>query len=160
MEQPRILRIRYVPSEVIDISGDRMTYMDENVWITKWLPIKPRRDFHNGESYTFYKEGYKVSRFMDKEGQLIYWYCDIIDVEYDQEQNTYRVYDLLVDVRILPDGRISILDLEEMAEALETHVIPQTVVIKALRRLNLLLKRIEEVGIEGLVRYETGDNFK
>ena len=60
MKEPKFYRIRYVPDETIDISGDELVYIDDRLWITKWVPIKPRKDFYKGISYTFFKEGYKI----------------------------------------------------------------------------------------------------
>ena len=53
----KMFRKRYIPNEVIDISNDEVLYMDDNVLVTKWLPIKPRKDIGRGLSFTFLKEG-------------------------------------------------------------------------------------------------------
>ena len=41
-------------------------------------------------------------------------YCDIIDIDYDIENDTYYLYDLLTDIRINKDS-IEVLDLDELA---------------------------------------------
>jgi len=39
MKKPIILRKRYIPDEVIDISGDELVFRSEDLLITKWNPI-------------------------------------------------------------------------------------------------------------------------
>jgi predicted RNA-binding protein associated with RNAse of E/G family len=142
MSNPQILRKRYIPCETTDISSDELLYRDEDIIITRWNPIKPRKDFSRGISFTFLKEGYKISKFFDKGGDFIYWYCDIIDVEYDCKKDVYTLNDLLIDVKILPDGTVYILDCDELAEALENSLITQVQALNALRRMDKLLKMI------------------
>lgn len=40
----RMLRKRFIPNEVIDISSDEILRRDDNLLVTKWLPIHPRGD--------------------------------------------------------------------------------------------------------------------
>jgi len=140
MKKPRILRKRFIPFETVDISGDELLYRDDDVIITKWKVIKPRTDIDRGVSFAFLKEGYKISRFHDPQGNFVYWYCDIIDVEYDKEQDIYTLVDLLVDIKIFPDGEIRILDIEEIAQALEEGIITVKQASSALIKLDNLLK--------------------
>lgn len=139
MNKPRILRKRYIPDEVVDISGDEILYIDEEFMVTKWSVIRPREDISGGISFCFLKEGYKISRFNDKNGEFAYWYCDIVDVDYNSAEHTYVFTDLLVDVKIIPDGKVIVLDLEEVADALENKIITQKQACDALRKLNKLL---------------------
>ena len=53
MKKPIILRKRYVPSEIIDITGDELLLRNENLLVTKWKPIKKRQDISGGMSFTF-----------------------------------------------------------------------------------------------------------
>ena len=141
-QRPRILRKRYIPNEVIDISSDEVLYLDEKLMITKWNVIHPREDISGGISFTFLEQGYKISKFNDKNGKFAYWYCDIIDIEVDKFSNTYTIIDLLVDVKIMPDGKVMVLDLEEIAEALEKSIISHAQACDALRKLSKLLELI------------------
>lgn len=138
----KILRKRYIPDEIIDISGDEVLYLDEKLMVTRWKVIRPREDISGGISFSFLKEGYKISRFFDKDGQFAYWYCDIIDVDIDRETNTYTFTDLLVDVKITLDGKVHILDIDEVADAVENSVISQAQACDALRKLSKLLEII------------------
>ena len=140
MKKPKMFRKRYIPSEVIDISNDEMIYRDNEVIITRWKPIKPRNDFMGGVSYTFLNEGYKVSRFYKENKKLMYIYCDIINVYHDEYEDEYVVTDLLIDVKIYPDSKIEVLDIDEMVEALTDRIITQEIACDSLKKLDRLLK--------------------
>lgn len=144
MKKPVVFRKRYIPYETVDISGDELQYRDEELLITKWSTIRPRTDFSSGVSYTFLKDGFKVGRFYDVEGKFLYWYCDIIDVEYDKSKDTYTLVDLLVDIKILQGGIIKVLDADELAEAVEKKLISCEQACRALRKLDNVLKMIYE----------------
>lgn len=138
----RVFRIRYIPSETVDLSGDQLIYRDAAHLVTAWQPIRPRADFDHGMSCVFLDEGIKVSRFMDSDGEMLYWYVDLVEISHDSDSDTYRLHDLLADVRILPDGQIEIADLDELADALEQKLISEQQAILALRILHRLLSDI------------------
>lgn len=140
MKKPVLLRKRLIPFETADISNDELLFRDERLIVTRWKALKPRTDFDGGISYTFLKEGFKLSRFYDAQGIFLYWYCDIIDVLFDMPNDTYTFVDLLIDLKILPDGTIKVLDTDELAEALEDGLITIEQACRALRILDSLLK--------------------
>ena len=140
MKKPIILRKRYVPSEIIDITGDELLLRNENLLVTKWKPIKKRQDISGGMSFTFLKEGYKVSKFFGASGEFKYWYCDIINVLYDEFNDKYTLVDLLLDVKIMPDGQVEVLDADELAEALENGIISKEEAITSLYTLDKILR--------------------
>ncbi len=144
MKKPVILRKRFIPFETVDISGDELLKRDEDVIITRWDVIRPRSDIAKGVSFAFLKEGYKISRFYAPDGRFVYWYCDIIDVEYESVRDEYTFVDLLVDVKIFPDGRVRVLDVEEVADAIEAKLINEEQACSSLRKLDKLLKMIYE----------------
>lgn len=139
MDMPKIYRKRYIPDEIIYLKDDEIIFIDDKRVVTKWNVIHPRHDFSKGISCYFIDEGYKISKFMNDEGELVYYYCDIIDTVYDKEQNTYTFSDLLADVIIYPDGKIKVVDIEEIADALDMGIIDCDMAKKALRRLGKLL---------------------
>ena len=152
MAYPALIRKRLIPFETIPLKDDIIDIMEDGLIVTHWNVIKPRKDFQKGISCYFYKEGYKISRFMDVDGALVYFYCDIIDSEYDEKTNTYIFTDLLADVIIYPDGRVKVVDLGEVAEAMESGIISKELVIKALNRLDKLLDIVyTEGGLENTV---------
>ena len=142
MDKPIILRKRYIPSETIDISGDEVLFRDDDLLITKWKPIKPRDDLYGGISYTFLREGYKISKFFDKDSNFLFWYCDIIEVDYEIKLDKYILTDLLVDIKVFPNGSYKILDMDELSEALGNGLISQKQVSIALKSLDKLLNMI------------------
>jgi predicted RNA-binding protein associated with RNAse of E/G family len=142
MNKPVILRRRYIPYEVVDISSDELMFRSESLLVTKWTSIKPRPDFHGGISFTFLDRGYKLGRFYDEKNRFLYWYCDIVEVQYDHGADTYTINDLLVDIKILPDGEVRLLDADELAQAIEKGLISNEQVCQALKTLDSLLKLI------------------
>lgn len=138
----KIYRKRYIPNEIIDISGDKVESVNENLLITSWLPIHPRNDVAFGMSYTYLKKGWKISKFYDKDKNFLYWYCDIIDAQIKDEE--YILVDLLVDIKVYPDGRYEILDEEELDEALNEGLITKEQKEEALNKLNALLEIIKK----------------
>ncbi|AEV67386.1 DUF402 domain-containing protein [Acetivibrio clariflavus] len=140
MKKPTILRKRYIPFETVDISGDELISRSDDLIVTRWKPIKSRSDISGGISYTFLKEGYKVSKFLGPSGEFKYWYCDLINVDYDEKLDKYVLTDLLVDVKIMPDGSVMVLDVDEVAEAMEKGLITKEEACTALRTLAKVLE--------------------
>lgn len=142
MRKPILLRKRFIPFEVVDISSDDLLFRSDNILITRWKAIKERTDLYGGISYTFLKDGMKLAKFFGPKGDFLYWYCDIIDILYDEEKDTYTFEDLLLDVKIMPNGEVRVLDADELAEALETGLVSSEQVGRALRILDRVLKMI------------------
>ena len=142
MDKPILYRKRIIPEEIILLDKDEVLYQDEGHIVTKWNTIKPKRILHHGCSCYFLKEGFKVSKFYREDGTLMYWYCDIIDYTYDKKDNSYVFTDLLADVLIYPDGRVEVVDVGEIADALTDGTLSVEKMIPALRSLDKLLKII------------------
>jgi len=142
MKKPTVLRRRYIPYELVDISDDELLFRSDELLVTRWSSIRPRTDMSGGISFTFLDRGYKVGRFYDSDRSFLFWYCDIIETEYDQATDTYTINDLLVDIKIYPDGKVIVLDADEMAQAMEQGLISCGQAAKALKTLDILLKMI------------------
>lgn len=136
----KMYRKRFVPDEIVDISSDKVLERDEDIIVTKWEPIKPREDIGGGISYTFLGKGYKISKIFDTNGNFIYWYCDVLEYTYDSAKDEYVFIDLLADVKIYPDGRIEILDFDELTEAFQNNVITKVQLLKAIKSVNMLIQ--------------------
>jgi predicted RNA-binding protein associated with RNAse of E/G family len=147
----KIYRKRYIPNETILLKDDIILSHGNGKIVTKWNVLKPRNDFSHGYSCYYIKEGYKVSCFLKEDGSLIYYYCDIIKAEYKSDENVYIFTDLLADVKVYPDKTVKIVDLDELADALEKKLITQKELCLALRQLNSLLKIIYSGGIKQLI---------
>lgn len=85
-----------------------------------------------------------MSKFLKEDGSLHYWYCDIIEYSYDTNTNSYTFTDLLADVIIYPDGKLRVVDLDEIAVALERKLLSERELEVALRTLDSLLNMIYE----------------
>ncbi len=142
MDKPVLYRKRIIPEEIILLDKDEILYIDESHIVTRWNTIKPKKILHHGCSCYFLKEGYKVSKFYREDGSLIYWYCDIINYEYDERENSYVFTDLLADVLIYPDGKVEVVDVGEIADALTDGTLTTDEMIPALRSLDKLLALI------------------
>lgn len=134
-----LYRKRFIPMETILLKDDAIVFQNENVIVTKWNVLKPREDFSKGISCYFLKEGYKISRFINKNDNIVYHYCDIIETEYITQDNTYIFTDLLADVLIYENGFVKVVDIAEIAEALEKNILSLELAQKALYRLDALL---------------------
>lgn len=148
-----IYRKRIIPDECILLKDDIILEKNEETIITKWKTLKPRRDFHHGYSCYFLKSGYKVSKFYREDNSLLYWYCDIVDYAYNESDDSLIVTDLLADVVIYPDGYVKVLDIDELAVALEKELCESKTVIQALSRLGKLLNFIYEDKFDTLSSY-------
>ncbi len=153
MDHVKIYRKRMIPDECILLKDDIILEQTDDIIITSWNTLKPRRDFHHGYSCYFLKHGYKVSKFYREDNTLLYWYCDIVDYAYQQSNNALIVTDLLADVVIYPDGYIKVLDLSELAVAIEQALCEPRVITQALRKLDALLNLIYDDKFDTLSSY-------
>lgn len=131
-----------IPDECILLKDDVILEQTDDIIVTKWNTLKPRRDFHHGYSCYFLKSGYKISKFYREDNSFLYWYCDIVDYHYKESEHALIVTDLLADVVLYPDGYVKVLDINELAIALEKNLCPPGTVTQALRKLDSLLNMI------------------
>ena len=90
------------------------------------------------------KEGYKVSKFLAEDDSLVYWYCDIVTYLWDRAQNTLTVVDLLADVIVKPDGKMNVIDIDELCEAKEKLLINEQQFFICVKQLGALIKLIQD----------------
>lgn len=150
MDYPVLYRRRLIPDECIQLKDDIILYMDDSVIITKWTTLKPRTDFHHGYSCYFLKDGYKVSQFLKEDDTLVYWYCDIVTYLWDRVQNSLTVIDLLADVIVMPDGRMHVVDIDELCEAKEKLLITEQQFFISVKQLGSLIKLIQDGNFDSL----------
>ena len=149
----KLYRKRYIPDEIVELKDDVITYQDEDVMVTKWNVLHPKAKFSHGVSCYYLKEGYKVSKFFNDKNELVYYYCDIIQAVYQAEEDAYIFHDLLADVIIYENGFVKVVDLAEIADALEQGLITERKAKLALRRLDALLERIYNGELPALLKY-------
>lgn len=142
MSLPLLYRRRFIPNELIPLKDDIILSLKDDLIITKWRTLHPRKDIARGVSAYYLDKGIKVSKIYDKNNQLVYWYCDIIQLNDDNDKNTVIIEDLLIDVLLYNDGSMRIVDLDELAVALDQQLITQKEATSALRKLDRLLHLI------------------
>ena len=142
MADPILYRKRLIPEECILLKDDVVLHRDEQIIVTGWHSLKPRKDLHHGFSCYYLSEGIKVSRFYRADNSLLYWYCDIVDYQYDESADTYIVTDLLADVIVYPDGFVKVVDLDELVTARKADILSEDMLEKELLSLDNLLKII------------------
>jgi predicted RNA-binding protein associated with RNAse of E/G family len=144
MTAPMLYRRRFIPDELIHLKDDIILVREPDLIITKWITLNPRKDIARGISAFYLGKGYKISKIYDKNNQVVYWYCDIIQTKQDPIKNTIIIEDLLIDVILYEDGTLHIVDLDELSDALDQKLITQEEATYALRTLNSLLQIIYE----------------
>jgi hypothetical protein len=141
-EDIRLFRKRFFPNEMIHLKDDEILYRNDNLIITKWATLKPRLDIDHGISAYFMDEGYKVSKIYDKNHKLVYWYCDIIETQYNEQNSAYIFTDLIIDVLVYENGQVKVLDLGEVGDMLDFEVIDIKLASKAMHIADNLLNII------------------
>lgn len=154
------IRKRLIPAEEVDISSDELLHCDGETIVTRWLPIKPRKDIGWGVSYTQVDKGYKISAIYDGAGMFKYWYVDIIETEYFPEEMKYVFTDLLVDVRICPGGEPEILDMDELEYAKKRGMLSENDYATALFVVDLVIDLYREGGFPDLMLIQAPKGFK
>ena len=153
MSRPRLFRRRFIPDENIELKDDMILALEPNLIITSWNVLKPRRDISRGVSAYFIDKGIKVSKVFDNAGQMVYWYCDIIETHYDEKENIYTFNDLLIDVVVYPDGQVEVLDMDEFADAMEQGILSVRTIAHAMRATDDLLHTIYAGEFEKYTHY-------
>lgn len=153
MAVPKLYRKRYMPDEIVYLKDDIILYQGEDVMVTKWDVLHPKAKFSHGISCYYMDKGWKISKFLNENNELVYYYCDIIDTTYNQEENFYVFTDLLADVIIYEDGFVKVVDLGEIAEALEEGIITDREAKLALSRLDALLEVVYGGGLPEMIAF-------
>ncbi|MBR5944793.1 MAG: DUF402 domain-containing protein, partial [Lachnospiraceae bacterium] len=98
IENLHLYRRRFIPDETIALTKDIILKLEDNLLITSWKTLNPKQDFSCGVSAFFLDKGWKVSKILDRDGNVLHWYCDIIDIVRNEEENSLIYEDLLFDV--------------------------------------------------------------
>jgi hypothetical protein len=142
MRKLSLYRKRFIPNDFVHLKDDLILSTEENLIITKWRPLRPKKNMAGGVSAYFMDQGIKVSKIYNYGNRLLYWYCDIIQIKYGPDPNSIIFEDLLIDVIVFEDGSVNVLDLDELADAIELRLITNNEAQYALRILDRLLKLI------------------
>ncbi len=142
MKPLQIYRKRLIPDECILLKDDIILEQNEDIILTKWNTLNPKTTFSHGCSCYFLHDGIKVSKFYRHDNSLLYWYCDVVSYDYNNDENVLVVTDLLADVIVHADGSVQVVDLDELAEAFEKGIITNQQLSACLRQLDQLLSYI------------------
>ncbi len=143
MTSLKLYRKRLIPNECILLKDDVIEYLSDELLVTSWKTLNPKTAFSHGCSCYFLKEGFKVSKFYRSDNSLLYYYCDIIEIERNSQEHSIIVTDLLADVIISPEGNHKVIDLDELADAYDQSLITASQMTRSLRQLNHLLSIIQ-----------------
>ncbi len=143
MSNLQLYRRRIIPEECILLKDDLILEQSDRRIITSWKTLKPKAEFDHGTSCYFLEDGIKVSKFYRSDNSLLYWYCDIVDFAWNEDRSSLTVTDLLADVILYPSGRLKVMDLDELADALEAGKLTPEQMCLCLRRLDNLLTMID-----------------
>ncbi len=153
MAQPKLYRKRFIPEETVYLKDDRIVYTEKDRLITAWRVLHPKAKFSHGISCYYMDKGWKISKFLNEKDELVYYYCDMIETTYREEENAYIFTDLLADVIISPDGAVEVVDLGEIADALEAGLITEREVKTVLRNLDAFLQVVYGGGLMEMIRF-------
>ena len=151
----RLFYKRLAPVRINEMRDDTIVHADDDIIITKWHTPRPKAEFTHGASCYFINEGYKVSKFYGEGNEFKFYYCDIITV-HTEDNDDIICTDLLLDVIVEKDGRSRILDIDEAIEAHKTGQITTCELTGALDSLDRLLKIIYSGNFSNLTQYVDG----
>lgn len=137
-----LYRRRLIPNECVFLKDDSILLQNDNEIITIWKTLHPKTEFAKGISFYVLDKGWKISKFFNRKNELVYIYCDIINVIYDKHNDSYTFVDYLADVIIENNGLVRIVDLDELATANVTGIINNDELTMAIYKLDSLLSNI------------------
>lgn len=139
----QIYRKRFQPEECVLLKDDEIVYSDSSYICTRWETLKPRNDFDNGASIYDIEHGVKVSKFC-KGNDIVYYYVDIIGMEYLEGDDTYICTDYVLDVIVETDlTTYKVLDEDEFDELIEKGVFTSKEITDTYSKLNFMLDCIK-----------------
>ncbi|WP_442600754.1 DUF402 domain-containing protein [Paenibacillus sp. KN14-4R] len=86
---------------------------------------------------------YTITTTIDKQGRIVQWYFDVVQSQGINEDGIPYIDDLYLDLVYLPDGRIFILDEDELEEALSKGLIKQSEYESAYQTLNEIINSLK-----------------
>ena len=134
-----LFRRRLIPNECVSLKDDSILVQNNTEIITIWQTLRPKPEFAKGISYYILEKGWKISKFFNAHNELVYIYCDIISVIYDDRNDAYTFVDYLADVIVENNGLVRVVDLNELATANVTGIIDNDELVGAIYKLNDLL---------------------
>lgn len=145
----KLLRKRYFPNELVDISGDEILYLDDKLMVTRWKPINERDDIGGGVSFWYFKKNIKASKIYKRDGSFKYYYMDMCRYELKKNKETkeieeVKMIDLLADVIMYDDGNYKVLDFDELSEYLENGSITPKEFMQSIKSFTKIIGDIND----------------
>ena len=97
-------------TQIWKFNGEDIVVCDKG---RKWLSILPQDDW------------YCITAMMDKEGNILLWYIDMIANQGIDADGVPYFDDLYLDLVVYPDGKIIVDDMDELEDALSKKDITQ-----------------------------------
>ncbi len=90
-------------------------------------------------TYYFVRKGYTISKVFHRSGEFLYYYCDVMEMR-QTGRLRYLMIDLLLDMIIYPDGRYHLIDVDELATAVEKGELRKRQQVYTLRTLHKMIR--------------------
>lgn len=108
-----------------------------------WL--LPGQRIHSVAKYLFYAEFFNIVEYRDQNGHPLGYYCDIV-TPLVKDGDDYFLTDLILDLWVSPQGRVTELDRQEFESALSTGLFP----VELERDAHLALERLKTDAAQGI----------
>ena len=115
--------------EVRDWRGD-------NCFATQYANPDGKRIFL---TYYMVDQGYTLSKVFSKQGEFMYYYCDIMEMK-QVGKRRYIMVDLLLDFIVHANGSYEVIDIDEFANSIEKGELKRKKQVYALRRLHEMIQ--------------------
>lgn len=90
-------------------------------------------------TYYFVRKGYTISKVFHRNGEFLYYYCDVMQM-HQTGRLRYVMVDLLFDLIVHPDGHYDLIDIDEFADSLEKGHLKKRQQVHALRTLDQMIR--------------------
>lgn len=87
---------------------------------------------------------YTITTIIDAQGELVRWYIDICKRHYLDEHGVYWYVDLYLDLDVSPEGEVTLMDVDELDEALRHGLVTALEYELAWREASTLMTALEE----------------
>ena len=135
----KIIKHKLCPYESQDITNDHWHHISEDLLISTWNPVESEMQVASVLSIFELSKGVQISKKFNAQGQLKYWYCDLIAARYEDE--ALHITDLILDLVIFPDGVLQVIDVSEYQKYTPQSPWETKVLKEAPKNLSYLMRR-------------------
>lgn len=159
----RITKRQYVQTHVEneEFNGTITLLNLDEVSEPLWVQYNEKRICIVDDGYTWMQhfphgENFTLTTMFDAEGEVVQWYIDITK-SIGKENNEPWWDDLFLDIVVFPDGEYTLLEEDELREALANGVIDEATYHFALNEADRIIASIKEEKFH-LIHYATKHN--